>query len=139
MGIIAGTSGPVNKTLNTRVNPRLGTGAQRKGVLKVSPPPSSVYGGLPGLYKPNVPPTNEVLSTNPPHAFDGGIPNSPGIPGLIKFGKKVSLGGANSVGGQNTPWKRTKIGGGGKAGSNQTNPPIKITCVTANGEPPNRS
>jgi hypothetical protein len=129
LGIIAGTSGPVNKTLNTKVNPRLGTGSQRKGVLKVSPPPSSVYGGLPGLYKPNVPPTNEVLSANPPHAFAGGIPNNPGIPGLIKFGKGASLGGGSSAGGQNTPWKRTRVGGGGKAGSNQTNPPIIITCI----------
>ena len=114
LGIIAGTSGPVNKTLNTKVNPRLGTGSQRKGVLKVSPPPSSVYGGLPGLYKPNVPPTNEVLSTNPPHAFAGGIPNNPGIPGLIKFGKRASLGGASSAGDskhtleKNTGWWRWK-------------------------------
>lgn len=129
LGIIAGTSGPVNKTLNTRVNPRLGTGSQRKGVLKVSPPPSSVYGGLPGLYKPKVPPTNEVISTNPPHAFAGGIPNNPGIPGLVKLGKGTTLGGAAFAGDSNTPWKRTRAGGGGKAGSNQTNPPIVITCT----------
>ena len=129
VGIVAGTTGPVNKTLNTKVNPRLGTGSQRKGVLKVSPPPSSVYGGLPGLYKPKVPPTNEVLSTNPPHAFAGGIPNNPGIPGLVKLGKGTTLGGDSSAGGQNTPWKRTRAGGGGKAGSNQTNPPIVITCT----------
>ena len=137
MGIIAGTSGPVNKTLNTKVNPRLGTGSQRKGVLKVSPPPSSVYGGLPGLYNPNVPPSEQVISVDPPHAFGGGIPNNPGIPGLIKLGKGTTLGGGSSVGGQNTPWKRTRVGGGGKAGSNQTNPPIRISCVTADGEPPN--
>ena len=129
LGIIAGTSGPVNKTLNTKVNPRLGTGSQRKGVLKVSPPPSSVYGGLPGLYKPKVPPTNEVISTNPPHAFAGGIPNNPGIPGLVKLGKRTTLGGAAFAGDSNTPWKRTRAGGGGKAGSNQTNPPIAITCT----------
>jgi len=127
--IVGGVLGTVGKTLNKNVNPRRNTGSQRKGVLKVSPPPSSVHAGYPGLYKPNVPQSNEILPVNPPHVSQGGIGNSPGIPGLNKLSKETTLGGGNQIGEENTPWKRTREGGGGKAGSNQTNPPILITCT----------